>query len=123
MVVAVYGGGAYNVLPVDADGQIGRVTQVLKEIGCGRDLKMQATAHPHSVVFHSSGKLVVATDFGCDRINVFSFEGGQMTKTQQIAAPAGSGPAEVCLDERRLEALVEHSLGSFRSRYLLEARG
>ena len=121
MVVAIYGGGAYNVLLVDADGQIGHVTQVLKEIGCGPDPKMQATAHPHSVVFHPSGKFVVATDFGCDRINVFSFRAGRMTKIKQIGAPAGSGPAEVYLDDRGLEAVVQHRLGSFRARYKVEA--
>jgi 6-phosphogluconolactonase len=121
MVVAVYGGGAHNVLPVGVDGQIGRVTQVLKEIGCGPDPKMQATAHPHSVVFHPSGKFVVATDFGCDRINVFSFRAGRMTKIKQIGAPAGSGPAEVHLDDRGLEAVVQHRLGSFRARYKVEA--
>jgi 6-phosphogluconolactonase (cycloisomerase 2 family) len=121
IVVAVYGGGAYNVLPLGVDGRIGRVTQVIKEIGCGPDRKMQATAHPHSVVFHPSGKFVVTTDFGCDRINVFSFNAGGMTKIHQIAAPAGSGPAEVYLDDSGLEALVQHRLGSFQAQYKIEA--
>jgi 6-phosphogluconolactonase len=120
MLVAVFGGGAYNLLPLDANGKIGRVTQVLKEIGCGPDRSMQATAHPHSVVFHPSGKFVAATDFGCDRINVFSIKAGRMTKIQEIAAPAGSGPAEVYLDDRGLEALVQHRLGSFPAWYKLE---
>src|SRR5205823_7944684 len=71
VVVAAYGGGAYNVLPVDGDGRIGSVRQVLKEIGNGPNRKRQATAHPHSVVIHPSGKFVIATDLGCDRINVF----------------------------------------------------
>jgi hypothetical protein len=44
-----------------------------------------------------------------------------MTKIKQIGAPAGSGPAEVYLDDRGLEAVVQHRLGSFRARYKVEA--
>ncbi len=71
IVVAIYGGGAYNVLPVQLDGKIGNVAQVLKEIGNGPYPKIQATAHPYSVAFHPSGKIVIATDFGAERIVLF----------------------------------------------------
>ena len=119
MVVAVYGGGAYNVLPIDGEGRMGRVSQAIKEIGFGRDSVMQATAHPHSVVFDDSGEFVAGTDFGCDRINVFAFHDGRLRKVAQLAAPAGSGPAELCLARREqgLEMLVNHKLGNFRGRY------
>ncbi len=120
IVVAVYGGGAYNVLPINAGGDIEPVTQVLKEIGRGRDPQMQATAHPHSVVFHPSGKFVIATDFGCDRVNVFRFGDGSLKRIQQIAAPAGSGPAEIHLDRNGLNASVVHRLQSFRCSYQLD---
>jgi len=74
LVVAVYGGGSYNVLPVAANGEIGRVTQVVKEIGYGR------CAHPSSVVFHPSGQFVTATDTGADRVSVFRFSEGRMIR-------------------------------------------
>jgi 6-phosphogluconolactonase (cycloisomerase 2 family) len=90
MVVAVYRGGAYNLLPVDREGRIGSVTQALKEIGSGPHPTKQATAHPHSVVFHPSGKFVIGTDFGCDRINVFAFQSGRLRRVQQMGASAGS---------------------------------
>jgi len=74
LVVAVYGGGSYNVLPVAPNGEIGRVTQAVKEIGCGK------AAHPHSVVFHPSGRFVIAKDMGIDRVSVFRFSEGRMTR-------------------------------------------
>jgi 6-phosphogluconolactonase (cycloisomerase 2 family) len=74
LVVAAYGGGSYNVLPVAANGEIGRVTQAVKEIGCGR------AAHPNSVVFHPSGRFVIATDSGAERVSVFRFSEGRMTR-------------------------------------------
>lgn len=120
MVVAVYGGGAYNVLPIDGEGRIGRVSQVLKEIGRGADTVKQATAHPHSVVFDDSGRFVVGTDFGCDRINVFAFEQGRLRRIAQVATPAGSGPAEVRLTSRQasaFEVVVNHAMTNSRGRY------
>jgi 6-phosphogluconolactonase (cycloisomerase 2 family) len=122
MVVAVYGGGAYNVLPIDGGGRIGRVKQVIKEIGHGADANIQATAHPHSVVFDDSGKFVVGTDFGCDRINVFAFEDERLGRIERIATPAGSGPSEVWLAESGLEMVVAHRLGGFRARYRVTCR-
>lgn len=74
LVVAAYGGGSYNVLPVTPTGEIGRVTQAMKEIGCGQ------VAHPHSVMFHPSGRFLIATDTGIDRVSVFRFSEGRMTR-------------------------------------------
>ncbi len=85
MVVAVYGGGAYNVLPVAPNGEIGRVTQVIKEIGCGK------VAHPDSVVFDASGQFVTATDTGADRLSVFRFNEGRMTRVSQVSYQFNSG--------------------------------
>src|SRR5579871_1934477 len=33
VVVALHGGGAYNVLPIGADGMLGKVSGILKEVG------------------------------------------------------------------------------------------
>jgi 6-phosphogluconolactonase len=113
LVVAAYRGGAFNVLPVQADGKIGDVTQVLKEIGSGPDPALQATAHPHSVVFHPSGKLVVATDLGADRISLFSFESGRLSRLQQIETPPGSGPANLHISLSGEHVFVEQSCALF----------
>ncbi len=115
LVVAAYSGGAYNVLPVQANGKIGEVKQVLKEIGSGPHPEKQATAHPHSVAFHPSGKLVVATDLGADRISLFSFESGRLRRIQQIKTPPGSGPADLRVSNQYVS--VEYELQPFRRRY------
>ena len=36
VVVAIDGGGAYNMLPIGEDGRLGRVSGILKETGSGR---------------------------------------------------------------------------------------
>lgn len=95
LVVAVHGGGAYNVLPLSSDGTVGRVAQILKEVGAGAHPDYQASAHPHTVVFDATGEHLLATDQGNDRLSVFAFQNGQMTRKQQVSSQPASGPGSV----------------------------
>jgi 6-phosphogluconolactonase (cycloisomerase 2 family) len=116
IVVAVYGGGCYNVLPVSTSGQIGPVTQVFKEIGSGPHRK-QSNAHPHSLLFHPSGQFLITTDLGADRISVFRFQEGRMTRVHQVKAPAGSGPAQLEMNPAGSKFLVHHHFTPLRRIY------
>jgi 6-phosphogluconolactonase (cycloisomerase 2 family) len=121
LVVAVYGGGLYNVLPVGSNGEIGGVTQVIKEIGCSIKGDRQLSAHPHSVVFHPSGKFLFGTDEGADRINVFRIDDGQMTCVQRVSAVPGSGPAGLAMESSGLHVLVEHEFSTSIARYRFDS--
>ena len=72
IVVAVHGGGAYNLLPVLEDGSLGRVSWILKETGSGPH-ELQASAHPSAVLFDPVGRVLTA-DQGSDRLSVLSLE-------------------------------------------------
>jgi 6-phosphogluconolactonase len=122
LVVAVHGGGLYNVLPFGSRGEIGAVTQVIKEIGCSINGDRQASAHPHSVVFHPSGKFLFGTDEGADRINVFRVEDGHMTCVQRLATVPGTGPAGLALEARGSHLRVEHAFSTSISRYRFDPR-
>jgi 6-phosphogluconolactonase len=91
LVVAIHGGGAYNVLPIAHDGSVGRLAQILKDVGAGSHPYYQKSAHPHTVAFDKTGQHVLATDEGCDRLSVFTFQNGRMMRTQQIHSRSGSG--------------------------------
>ncbi len=121
LVVAVYGGGLYNVLSVGSNGEIGGITQVIKEIGCGIYADRQLSAHPHSVVFHPSGKFLFSTDQGADRINVFRFHDGQMRRVQQVSAVPGCGPSRLVIDSSGSHVLVEHEFSSSIARYRFDS--
>lgn len=96
LVVAVHGGGAYNLLAVLEDGRLGRVRGILKETGSGPVAKHQETAHPQSIVFDSTGRRVIAADLGSDQMSVISIEDG-LEVTARHAMPAGSGPRHLAL--------------------------
>ncbi|WP_198086895.1 beta-propeller fold lactonase family protein [Variovorax sp. E3] len=97
LVVALYGGGAYNVLPIGADGTLGKVSGIEKETGVGPDAERQESPHPHMVQFDASGQRVLATDLGSDRINVFTLADGKLASPQRKTAPPGSGPRHLAL--------------------------
>jgi len=109
VVVAVHGGGAYNRLPILADGRLGRVGGIVKETGCGPVADHQKTAHPQTVLFDSTGKRVIAADLGCDRLSVLSLDDG-LAVLARHEATAGSGPRHMTLHPAGRLLYVGHAL-------------
>jgi 6-phosphogluconolactonase (cycloisomerase 2 family) len=97
LAVALYGGGAYNVLPIEADGRLGKVSGIEKETGSGPDTERQESPHPHMVAFDASGQRVLATDLGTDRINVFTLADGKLAALGRTSVAPGSGPRHLAL--------------------------
>jgi 6-phosphogluconolactonase len=100
VVVAVHGGGAYNVLSIHEDGRLARVSGIFKETGSGPHVA-QSAAHPSAVMFDPAG-LVLTADEGSDKLSVFSLSHGQLTAAARREVPAGSGPNSLVLDRDRL---------------------
>jgi 6-phosphogluconolactonase (cycloisomerase 2 family) len=91
-------GGAVLVLPVDANGMLGRVVQRVQLPGMpGPHRKEQPHAKPHFNPFDPSGRFVVVPDKGLDRIFVFRFSEGALVPAAVpwIDTRAGAGPRHV----------------------------
>jgi 6-phosphogluconolactonase (cycloisomerase 2 family) len=73
------------------------VSQILKEVGAGTHPVYQASAHPHTVAFDATGQYLVATDEGCDRINLFIFQNGRMMRSLQTRSQPASGPGHLAM--------------------------
>jgi 6-phosphogluconolactonase len=97
LIVAIYGGGAYNVLPIRPNGEVGRPTGILKETGAGLHAEFQQSAHPHTVRFDQTGKFILGTDQGCDRLNVFALQDGKLTRSHQLLLREGAGPGDLAM--------------------------
>lgn len=95
LVAAVYGGGAYNALPIAKDGSLLRVSGMIKETGSGPHPEHQAAAHPHTVLFDTAGRHLLSTDTGSDRINVFSLADGGFHPVSRNSVQPGSAPGEM----------------------------
>jgi 6-phosphogluconolactonase (cycloisomerase 2 family) len=120
VVVAVHGGGAYNVLSIDEDGRLGRVSGILKETGSGPH-SLQASAHPSAVMFDRVGRVLTA-DQGSDTLSVLTPCSGELTVADRCAVTAGSGPTSIVLDADCRRLYVAHALNGSLSSFEYDAR-
>lgn len=103
------------VLPIEADGSVGTLNQLVKLEGePGPHRKEQPFAKPHFNPFDPSGRFVVVPDKGLDKVFVFRFEGGQLTPAQkpQMQARESSGPRHVAFHPRLPWTYVVNELDS-----------
>jgi 6-phosphogluconolactonase len=96
-VVAIHGGGAYNLLINRDDDQPLQVAGIFKEVGCGPDALRQVPAHPNMALFDTTHNRVIASDTASDRISVFTLNEAAIQVRQRFSTEAGSGPAHLIL--------------------------
>lgn len=97
LAVAAYGGAIYNLFPTAEDGSLGQASGIFKQAGRGPHADSQASAHPHTLLFDATGRHLLSSDFGSDRLNVFAVEGGRLERRSQRATGEGSGPGACAL--------------------------
>jgi 6-phosphogluconolactonase (cycloisomerase 2 family) len=97
LAVAAYGGGIYNLIAIAPDGSLGQVSSIFKDAGCGPHLQLQASAHPHTLLFDAGGRHLLSSDFGSDRLSVFALEDGGLRRRMQRSTGEGSGPSDSVL--------------------------
>jgi 6-phosphogluconolactonase len=121
LVVAIHGGGAYNVVSIEEGGRLGRVTGILKEIGSGPH-PLQASAHPSAIIFDRQGHVLTA-DMGADKLSVLALVNGELSVTSRCEVSAGSGPGSMVLHPDGTRLYVAHSLDSSLSSFVSRSLG
>ena len=95
LLVANYGTGQVSALPVMADGSLGAAASVQNDVGTGPSPRQQGP-HAHGVAVDPSGRFVLVTDLGADRIFIYHLDPAthQLSPADPAyeATPAGSGP-------------------------------
>jgi 6-phosphogluconolactonase len=98
LFVANHGEGVVGILKTDADGGTRALTDMAQQEGSGPSPR-QKNAEAHGVAVDPTGRFVICTDFGADKIYVYKFDGatGKLSPSSPafIATPAGSGPRHV----------------------------
>jgi 6-phosphogluconolactonase len=122
-VVAIHGGGAYNLLTYPGNGQPLQIAGIFKEVGCGPDALQQTSAHPHMVLFDATHNRVIASDTGSDRISVFNLNDAGFTIHQRFSTDAGSGPAHLILHPKGEILFVANQLTRSLCSYKYDPKG
>ncbi|KAA8485914.1 6-phosphogluconolactonase [Arcticibacter tournemirensis] len=93
-----YSGGNFSVYPVQKDGALGKAVQVIQHSGNGVNKDRQEAPHVHSTVLSPDEKFVMVSDLGTDKINIYHFDGSNVSQPVSPANPpfvstgAGNGP-------------------------------
>ncbi len=108
LFVANYAGGSFAVLPVGVDGRLGAATDIQRETG--QTGPVHATnappgsfaisgherTHGHMISADPSGRFVLGSDLGLDRIKIWKFdpERGKLlpNNPESVSVPPGDGP-------------------------------
>lgn len=100
LLVGAFGGGAWNLLPLDPAGVPGAPSAILKQLGRGG--LSPSRAHPANAVFLPEHGLAVAADYGTDRLDILSvahapFAAAPLAIANRMQLQDGTGPAALAL--------------------------
>lgn len=88
-----YSSGDLTVHPVNKDGSIGTMKQVIKHTGNGPDKSRQQTPHVHCTYISPNNKYLYVPDLGIDKVMIYPFNSatGRLDEANAFFAKAGAG--------------------------------
>lgn len=115
VLVANYGSGAVETLPVSADGHLGDAVSVIQHVGKSVDPARQAGPHAHSINLDPANRFAFACDLGLDKILIYRFDAvaGTLVANDPPAATVapGAGPRHFAFHPDGKHAFVINEMG------------
>ncbi len=94
--VANYTGGSVAVLPIQSDGRLGELTDLVQHQGSSVNPQRQERPHPHSVNLDSANRYLFVPDLGLDKVMIYRVDltHGKLNPNDEPWArvTAGAGP-------------------------------
>jgi len=110
VLVANYGGGSAEVVPIGADGKLAEPSCFVQHTGKSVDPGRQEGPHAHSINLDPSGKFAVVADLGLDEVLVYRFdaENGKITPNEPpfVKVAGGAGPRHFAFHKTKPFAYV-----------------
>jgi len=101
VVISNYGGGSVNVFPIEHDGSLGQIKQMIQQKGSGPNKSRQQAPHVHSAFFTPDQTRIYIQDLGTDKINIYDFKptggGDPLVPAAQpfVKSAPGGGPRHI----------------------------
>ncbi len=112
LLVSNYATGSLGVFPIQEDGTLGPMTDLIQHQGKGTNPERQAGPHAHSAIFTPDNRFVIVADLGIDQLAMYAFDAatGRLHTHTQIHARPGSGPRHMAFHPRGQQFYVAHEL-------------
>lgn len=120
--VANYGSGSLAVLPVNKDGSLGAVSQVLQDEGHSVNTERQQGPHVHSAVLSPDEKYLLYTNLGTDKLNIMRYNASHQQPLSPatpafVDVTAGYGPRHLDFSPDKKHVYLLQEMGSAISVY------
>jgi 6-phosphogluconolactonase len=110
VLVANYGGGSAEVIPIAADGKLAEPSCFVQHSGKSVNPGRQEGPHAHSINLDPSRKFAVVADLGLDQVRVYKFdaENGKITPNDPpfLKVADGAGPRHFAFHKTKPFAYV-----------------
>jgi 6-phosphogluconolactonase len=109
-----YSGGNISVFPIQKDGSLGVVSQIIKHEGSSVNKKRQEKPHVHSTVLTPDEKYLIVGDLGTDKLYAYPYNSNDISEPLAehsfTAVTPGSGPRHLVFDTSGKTAYVVQEL-------------
>lgn len=96
VLVANYGGGSVEAVPIKADGSLEAPTTFIQHRGSSVDKGRQEGPHAHFITTDAANRFALACDLGLDKVMVYKFDPANSSLVANDppsgSVPPGSGP-------------------------------
>ena len=96
VLVANYGGGSVEVLPVQEDGRLGAPSAFIQHQGGSVNAQRQQGPHAHFITTDPGNRFALTCDLGLDKVLVYRFDAAKGSLTPNdppsVSIKGGSGP-------------------------------
>ncbi|MBK0382007.1 lactonase family protein [Pedobacter sp. SD-b] len=102
---ANYGTGSVSALPLNNDGSVAPLAQLIQHEGSSINKNRQLGPHAHSVIFSNDGKTLFNADLGLDKLFAYDYEPLLKDPLQSAAQPfidinPGFGPRHFAFNKK-----------------------
>ena len=113
LAVAAYGNGTVATYPLDAEGNVGAASNVVRHRGRGVHPDRQERPHAHAAVFTPDGTELFVPDLGIDEVQRYRIDrDGGLDPLAPIRLDPGSGPRHLVFAQDGRVAYVLNELTS-----------
>ena len=125
VVVANYGGGSVQALPLNKDGSLGEPGTFIQHAGSSADKSRQEGPHGHCILVDPSQKYALACDLGLDQVLIYKLDAAQATLTPHhppfASVAPGAGPRHLAFHPGGRFAYVINELNCTMTAFTWEA--
>ena len=126
VLVANYGGGSVEVIPIDENGKLAEPSCFIQHQGAlGPNKQRQEHAHAHSINLDPSNRFAFVADLGMDKVMIYRFDPEKGTLTANDPAFAtlapGAGPRHLAFSPGGKFAYVNGEMGGTVTAFAYDA--